>query len=313
MAFTIEDVQDLIRLLAERPEWRAQLRPLILGDEFERLPRIVEELAEAQRRTEARVGELVEAQQRTEARVEELAEAQRRTEARVEELAEAQRRTEARVEELAEAQRRTEARVEELAEAQRRTEARVDTLAERIERLAEGQERLGAQLAQLTARVDALVTAVEAVEWSTQRAHQRLDAEVGYLYEMRFERRAPGLFGRWMRRPRVVTLSELELLDRAEDEGKFSEKDLEELRALDLIVEGRDRGDGDQATLLLAVEVSRTIEANDIERALARARLLERAGYRAKPAVGGREIDDRVRLLADASGVLVRTAELEPA
>jgi outer membrane murein-binding lipoprotein Lpp len=306
MAFTIEDVQDLIRLLAERPEWRAQLRPLILGDEFERLPRIVEELAEAQRRTEARVGELVEAQQRTEARVDTLAE-------RIERLTEGQERLGARVEELAEAQRRTEARVEELAEAQRRTEARVDTLAERIERLAEGQERLGAQLAQLTARVDALVTALEAVERSIQRTNQRLDGEVGYLYEMRFERRAPGLFGRWMRRPRVVTLSELELLDRAEDEGKLSEKDLEELRALDLIVEGRDRGDGEQATLLLAVEVSRTIEANDIERALARARLLERAGYRAKPAVGGREIDDRVRLLADASGVLVRTAELEPA
>lgn len=53
MAFTVEDVQDLIRLLAERPEWRAQLRPLILGDEFDRLPRIVEELAEAQRRTVA--------------------------------------------------------------------------------------------------------------------------------------------------------------------------------------------------------------------------------------------------------------------
>jgi hypothetical protein len=101
MAFTVNDVQDLVRLLAEHPEWRAQLRPLILGDEFDRLPAVVQGLAEAQRRTEARVEELAEAQRRTEARIEELAEAQRRTETRLEELAEAQRRTETRLEELA--------------------------------------------------------------------------------------------------------------------------------------------------------------------------------------------------------------------
>jgi hypothetical protein len=101
MAFTVNDVQDLVRLLSEHPEWRAQLRPLILGDEFDRLPAIVQELAEAQRRTETRVEELAEAQRRTETRVEELVEAQRRTETRVEELAEAQRRTETRLDELA--------------------------------------------------------------------------------------------------------------------------------------------------------------------------------------------------------------------
>ena len=38
MAFTVEDFEDLQRLLAEHPEWRAQLRPLILGDEFMELP-----------------------------------------------------------------------------------------------------------------------------------------------------------------------------------------------------------------------------------------------------------------------------------
>jgi len=112
MAFTVNDFPDLLRLLAEHPQWQVELRNLILHDEFLALPQVVRELAEAQR-------ELAEAQRRTEQRVEGLAEAQRRTEQRVEELAEAQRRTEQRVEELAEAQRRTEQRVEELAEAQR--------------------------------------------------------------------------------------------------------------------------------------------------------------------------------------------------
>jgi len=295
VAFTVEDVQDLIRLLAERPEWRAQLRPLILGDEFDRLPRIVAELAEAQRRTEQRLEELGR-------RVDELAEAQRRTEQRVEELAEAQRRTEQRVEELAEAQRRTEQRVEELAEAQRRTEQRVDELAARL-------EELTARVDQLTARVDELVQAVGVMRVDINRAHQRLDAELGYLYEMRFERKAPSLFGKWLRKPRVVTLSDLDLVDEAEDAGKLDERELVELRALDLIIEGRDRSDPAQRPLLLAVEISRTIDADDVSRALTRAKALEKAGYRARAAVGGRAIDERARVLAEAAGVLVRVAD----
>jgi len=86
-------------------------------------------LAEAQKHTELRVeeisktqNELAEAQKRTEVRMGELAEAQKRTEVRMEELAEAQKRTELRVEELSKSQN-------ELAEAQKRTEEEVRKLA----------------------------------------------------------------------------------------------------------------------------------------------------------------------------------------
>ena len=120
-----------------------EIAATVTKEEFAELKAIVADLAEAQKRTEARldqltetVDQLAEAQKRTETRVEELAEAQKRTEARLDELAEtvdqlaeAQKRTEARVEELAEAQKRTEARVEELAEAQKRTEEEVRQLA----------------------------------------------------------------------------------------------------------------------------------------------------------------------------------------
>jgi len=124
-----------------------------LAEAQKRTEERIEQLAEAQRRTEERVEELAEAQRRTEERVEELAEAQRRTEERVEELAEAQRRTEERVEELAEAQRRTEERVEELAEAQRRTEERVGRLEIAMEKLAEAQEKTWSKLARLDERI----------------------------------------------------------------------------------------------------------------------------------------------------------------
>jgi hypothetical protein len=75
MAFTVEEFQDLIRLLQERPEWRADLRRLVLSDELLALPELVRELVHAQQRTEVRVGRLEEAQQWTEVRIGRLEEA----------------------------------------------------------------------------------------------------------------------------------------------------------------------------------------------------------------------------------------------
>ncbi len=140
-----------------------ELSQTVRREDFNELKGVVKELAEAQKRTEARVEELAEAQKKTEQRldsltvkVEELAEAQKRTEARVEELAEAQKKTEQRldsltvkVEELAEAQKRTEARVEELAEAQKKTEQRLDSLTVKVEELAEAQKKTEQEVAKL--------------------------------------------------------------------------------------------------------------------------------------------------------------------
>jgi hypothetical protein len=76
MAFTVRDFHDLVELLEQHPEWRAELCRLVLTEELLGLPQVVHELAEAQRRTEQRVEELVRA-------VAELAAAQQRTEQRV--------------------------------------------------------------------------------------------------------------------------------------------------------------------------------------------------------------------------------------
>jgi hypothetical protein len=73
MAFTVRDFADLRRLLGTHPEWRVELRQLVLPDELLTLPASVRELAQAQARTEQRVAELAQAQARTEQRVAELA------------------------------------------------------------------------------------------------------------------------------------------------------------------------------------------------------------------------------------------------
>ena len=71
----VEDFQDLIRLLQARPEWRADLRRVVLTDELLALP---EQIARLQVETDRRFHELAEAQRRTEERVAALAEAQNR-------------------------------------------------------------------------------------------------------------------------------------------------------------------------------------------------------------------------------------------
>lgn len=257
MAFQVDDLRDLIELLAEKPEWRAQLRPLILGDEFDRLPRVVEELAEAQRRTEARVEELAEAQRRTEKRVEELT-------ARVEDLAEAQGRTEARIEDLVEAQRRTETRLQEMGE-----------------------------------KIDALTASIKMLS-------DQFTDDTGALYEVRFERKAPSLFGQWLRKPRVVSLNDLERVDEAEMTGALSPFDASQLRALDIIIQGLDKRESGYPETLLAVEVSRTLNDTDLDRAEARAKLLAGLGYRALPAVGGKFATERLMIEAERRGILLR-------
>lgn len=55
MSFRVEDFHDLLRLLEERPEWRAELRRVVLTEDLLRLP---EQLAQARQETDRRFGEL---------------------------------------------------------------------------------------------------------------------------------------------------------------------------------------------------------------------------------------------------------------
>lgn len=93
---------DVIRLLETHPDWRADLRRVLLTDDLLDLPRAVAQLTrevqalvEAQRRTETQLSALVEAQRRTETQLSTLTEDVRA-------LAEAQRRTDTQLATLTE-------------------------------------------------------------------------------------------------------------------------------------------------------------------------------------------------------------------
>jgi uncharacterized protein YoxC len=298
MGMTIQDLHDLIRLLQEHPDWRAELRRVLLTSELLELPELVREivaiqrrhselleqhsreiselralvvqLIEAQRRTEQRVEELAEAQRRTEQRVEELAEAQRRTEQRVEELAEAQRRTEQRVEELVEAQRRTEQRVEELAEAQRQTEVQI--AASRAETDARFQE-LAEEIRRLSRTVDRLA------EWQRGESGRR----EGEQYEQHTLRRAPNLFAGG-EGGNAIEFSVRRRVSRWLQpyyQGQQMPEPLADPLLADIIW-----WKGDE---VVVAEVSQKVNGQDVRRAKLRANTLREVGVQAMPVVIGEE------------------------
>jgi hypothetical protein len=64
MPFTITEFRDLIRLLQTQPEWRAELLQVLFPDALVNLPRALEALAEAQRRTEKTLDRVTERMER---------------------------------------------------------------------------------------------------------------------------------------------------------------------------------------------------------------------------------------------------------
>ena len=126
MAFTVRDFRDLVALLEQHPEWRAELRRLVLTEELLALPQVVRELVDAQQRAEQRlerlemiVQALAEAQQRTEQRLEQTEQRLEQTEQRLERL-------ETTVQALADALLRLEQQIAQLTEAHLRLERRME-------------------------------------------------------------------------------------------------------------------------------------------------------------------------------------------
>jgi len=83
MPFTVEEFRDLIRILEEKPEWRAELRRWVLSDELLALP---EQVVSLRTDTDRRFQELIEAQKQIETQIILLTEAQRKTDKQVAEL-----------------------------------------------------------------------------------------------------------------------------------------------------------------------------------------------------------------------------------
>ena len=259
MPFSVEEFHDLVRILEERPEWRSELRRLILTDHLLALP---EQITELRAYTEQHFQALAAAQQRTEEHLTALAAAQQRTEERLTALAAAQQRTEERP-------AATEERLTALAAAQQRTEERLTTVS--------------TQLADLILVVRTFATDLGELK--------------GRNLEYAYSTRVYAYFSRIVRRAHALSPDELtSLLEDAIDRRVLSEEQAEDVSLADVIVRGRRRTDG--AEVFLVVEISWGVGPQDVERAMRRASLLAHTGTPALPVVAGTWVTSEAANLA---------------
>ena len=183
---------------------------------------------------------------------------------------------------------------------------------EAIDRLAEQMTRSEARLKGVEARLEGVETRLEGVETGLQSLRYDfgvLGGDVGqlkgYALEARFRERADGIFGRWIRRVNVLKPCELAAFEGADDAGEITEAEALAVRSLDLIVTGR-RGRGDDThDVMFAVEISSTIDTDDVTRAADRAAILSGLGYPAEPVAAGNSASEAIIRLARERGVFL--------
>ena len=188
--------------------------------------------------------------------------------------------------------------------------ARMDQLTARMDQLTARMDQLAARMDQLAERMDQFTSEITSgfAKLTGEMVQHRItvDKYAGPMYEMLFRLKAPSLFGTWLRRPRVVELDDVPGFEEREAAGEFTDAELIQLRALDLLVRGGDKSAAPAREVFLAVEISITIDNHDVERARDRAALLTRLGVESRPAVAGTTITERAQVLAGEAGAIVR-------
>ena len=180
------------------------------------------------------------------------------------------------------------------------------------------RELLGEELLALPGLVRELIRTIEAMDKRLYRVEQVTEQMNGRLYrveqdvevlktdvavlktdvaalkgdalERKYRERPFVYFRRILRKPKVLTDGELDdLLSQAQAEGTLSEAEVEEISRLDAVVRGRRISDG--GTIYLAVEISAKIDDRDVDRAVQRAKLLEKIpSVTAIPVVAGEQL-----------------------
>ena len=139
----------------------------------------------------------------------------------------------------------------------------------------EWQSRTEARLASLTGVVKRLNDDVGTLKGKGLETHYRLHGSP--------------FFGSLLRRPHVLSSEELsDILDPSMDQGSLSSDEALEIRRADLVVRGTLRED--RKPVYLVVEVSWTVDLEDVERAARRGEYLAKTGLSVLPVVAGETV-----------------------
>ncbi len=283
---TLDGFEDLLAALRDRPDWRDELRRVLLTDDLHTLPHEVTRIARA-------VTSLAEAQTRTH-------EAQTRTEEHLATLTD-------RLDTLTERLDTLTERVDALAEQMATLTERLDALTENVATIADRLDALTENVATLAERVDALTEAQARTEARLQSLVEQVAEMAGHVewlkgdaLERRYRERAPAYLGRIAKRLHTLTTDEVEeLLAPATEARRLTDEEAQQIRLADGIVRGRREGD----EVYLVLEVSWGVGLGDVQRAEERAALLTKAGRVAMPVVAGTWLTPDVKRAAPQLGV----------
>ena len=295
MPFTVADFHDLIRLLEEHPDWQTELRRVLFSQDLLDLPRTVQELATAQRRTEEAITRLTERMEQgfTEAATErhELRQDLTQLTGRVDRVTD---RVEQGFADAAEDRQRIRTdMVQGFADAaEDRQRIRTD-VAQGFADAAEDRQRIRTDVAQGFA------------DAATDRRDMRRD--IGQLkglgQEQFYRDRAAAIFGRLLVQGYDATNQVADRLQEARQTGVISDRDYQEALAADLLWGGQTRDS--RQPIVLVLEASWMVGHIDVERAARHAAVLRQAGLRALPVAAGQEWPPNTQDDARRSGVAI--------
>jgi chromosome segregation ATPase len=303
MAF--RTVEDIVKALREHPEWLEEVRRLILTEELLQLPVQFAQLSALVQQLATQVQRLVEQGERHEREIRALR--KEFQEHRQEFLQHREEFLQHREEFLQHREEFLQLRAEVEQLRKEFQEHRQEFLQHREEFLQHREEflQLRAEVEQLRKEFYEHRQEFEAFRQETNLRLYRLDRDVAELKgsdrERYYRERASAIFGRFLRRVRLVDFSELyEELDNREP---LSDEELLEISQLDAVVEGRRKRDA--TPVLLAIEASWSLYPDDVERAFTRARIIAKRGFTVYPVVAGKYADEGVIEAANQAGVLV--------
>ena len=291
---TINNIQDLIQLLRDQPNWAAELRGILLSDELKDLPAAVRELAQAVRDSAERTGQRLAA---------------------LESVTEA----------LSERTQAVATKVDGLQTQMNALDTKVDALDAKVDGLQTQMNALDTKVDALDAKVDGLHSQVEGLGTTTDTLTGNMNFLRGAEYERRAENRAlhQTQTGMGFLQPRIVMVPRAgmqpvfsSVLARARANAGREQRTLPELTEQNnflnadvIIADMGDPGTRERRSPPVAYalfEGSITADGDDVQRAADRARTLAQTmSVPVTPAVIAESAPEPTVRQADAASVQV--------
>jgi len=270
VTFTVAEFHELIHLLETRPEWRMELRRLLFPEALVDLPRALEELAEAQRRTEETLNRVTERMERGFA-------------------------------EAAADRKRIWEHIEQLTERMERGFA--EAAADR-KRIWEAMQKGFAEAAADRKRIWEAMQKGFAEAAADRKAMRRdISGLKGLSKEQYYRDRAAAIFGTLLTAGQDATQRVALHLRAAQEDGRLSAEEYKSVLDADLLFSGKLWETGEEVILVL--EASWTVHESDVKRAAQRAQVLRRTGLKALPVAAGEEWPEQVEALARQKRVVI--------